>query len=127
MALTYREGGKRIEMSPEQEAATRARWAEAETTTKEMINDEAKRRIYLILSVPDEQSSVIKQANLRTEYARLQDVVIDGGKLTREQTARRDEIRLGSAALDAIVDASNKITAMSPTPTDYTNDKYWVI
>ena len=42
MALTYREGGKRIEMSPEQEAATRARWAEAETTTKEMINDEAK-------------------------------------------------------------------------------------
>lgn len=91
----------------------------------DMVNVEAKRRIYNLVKAKDEQSSNENQRNLLAEYSALQDVLLDGGTLTTAQKDRRKRIKDGNELLKAIVAASNVLTAMDKIPTAYKNNSYW--
>lgn len=93
--------------------------------TSDMVNAEAKSRIYRVVKAKNEQDSNERQANLLAEYMEFQDILIDGGTLSKDQVERRLFIKKGNELLKAIVTSSNVLNSMDIIPTDYKDQKYW--
>lgn len=93
--------------------------------TSDMVNAEAKSRIYRVVKAKNEQDSNERQANLLAEYMEFQDILIDDGTLSPEQIERRLFIKKGNELLKAIVTSSNVLNSMDIIPTDYKDQKYW--
>ncbi len=125
MVLYKSVNGKRVKLTAREVTEYNKQQVAAALITKTQVNVECKRRIFKLLLVKDDQSSNEKQSNLLAEYMVFQDILIDGGTLTTEQTTRRAYIKAGNELLKDIITASNVLTAMDVIPDDYTDDKHW--
>ena len=67
-----------------------------------------------------------KQRNYIATSLTFTDMIQDGETLTAEQETQRSEIKAIWTTIQGIRTKSDEIEAMSPIPTDYKDDSYWV-
>ena len=87
--------------------------------TADQIKAEAGRRIIAIC--PE-----WKQRNHIATDLTYTKIIQDGGTLTTEQESDRTSIEAVWESIQSIRTKSDEIEAMSPIPTDYTDDSYWI-
>lgn len=89
------------------------------------VKAEAQRRIITLTGTTSLIDCMIKQSNANMRANELNDKRIRGEILSDTETAEAQALRALAATIKAIRAKSNEIEAMSPIPSDLSNDGLW--
>ena len=114
--------GDLVDMTQEEEDAYLA--SVTLVPTAAMVKAEAQRRIVALTGAEDMQTCIVRQLNASMRATELNDLRLDRD-LTPTEQAEAAALRGRAAAIKAIRARSNALEAMTPIPSDYTDDTHW--
>ncbi|KPN64249.1 hypothetical protein SAMN04488527_101250 [Aliiroseovarius crassostreae] len=91
------------------------------------VNNEARRRIWLVLGVSAQEDAMVRQQNYTSFMINAQITLDAGGKLSDADQQKREAIIAGYALIESIRAASNVLTARDPIPANFADDAHWPV
>lgn len=92
---------------------------------KEAINNEAQRRICVLINATSLEDCLAKQQSYSNRLLAIQVRKTNGGEITEVDRQTESFILQGYAGVEHIIARSNKLLNSADVPDDFTDDRYW--